>query len=82
MERFNSVDLYHKSCILKQHANHLLRLELEDCSIELYAWERFFIEQHADGQQQVTKINFADKVDMLKYLERIVLDDLGYPTVA
>jgi hypothetical protein len=81
MEGFNSLDLYHKSNILKQHAKYLLTIEMDDYSVKLYAWDRFFIEQYSDEHQQVTKINIAGSSDMAKYLKRITLSDLGYPTV-
>ena len=78
MDGFNSLELYHRSNILKQQAIYLLTMEIGDCSVDLYAWERFFIEQHFDGQRQVTKINFVGGSDLWRYLEKIDLDDLGY----
>jgi hypothetical protein len=81
MEGFNSLDLYHKSNILKQQANYLVTIEIDEGTVKLYAWDRFFIEQHFDEEQQVTKINIVNASDMLKYLKKITLADLGYPTV-
>lgn len=81
MKAFNSLDLHHKSDILEQQANHLLTLEMEEFSVKLYTWDRFFIEQYFDEQQQVSGISIAGKNDMIKYLKRISLADLGYPTV-
>jgi len=81
MKAFNSLDLHHKSDILEQQANYLLTLEMEEFSVKLYTWDRFFIEQYFDEQQQVSGISIAGKNDMIKYLKRISLADLGYPTV-
>ena len=81
MEGFNSLDLYHKSNMLEQQANYLLTLEIEDCSVKLYTWDRFFIEQYYNEEQHVTKISLATRGDMAKYLEKISLGDLGYPSV-
>jgi hypothetical protein len=81
MKGFNSLDLFYKSDILKQQANYLLTMEVEEYSIKLYTWDRFFIEQFFNSEQQVTKINIAENLDMQKYLKNISLSDLGYPTV-
>lgn len=81
MKNFNSLDLHHKRDILKQQADYLLTMEADEYSVKLYAWDRFFIEQYLDSEQQVIKINIADLADMHKYLKRISLGDLGYPTV-
>jgi hypothetical protein len=81
MKGFNSLDLYYKSDILKQQASYLLTLEMDESSVKLYAWDRFFIEQYFDEQQQVTKICIAHSGEMFKYLKKITLKDLGYPTV-
>ena len=81
MKGFNSLDLYYKSDILKQQADYLLTMEIEEYSIKLYAWDRFFIEQYFDSEQQVIKISIAETLDMNKYLKDISLSDLGYPTV-
>ena len=81
MEGFNSSDLYFKSNILKEQADYLLTMLLEEGSVKLYSWERFFIEQYFDDEQQVTKIKLAGSSDMLKYLKKINLSDLGHPTV-
>ena len=78
MKGFNSLDLNHKSDILKQQANYLLTLEMEDFSVKLYTWDRFFIEQYFDEEQRVTKICIAGRDDMIKYLKKISLADLGY----
>jgi hypothetical protein len=56
-------------------------MEMEEYSVKLYAWDRFFIEQYFDTEQQVTKINIAESRDMQKYLKNISLSDLGYPRV-
>jgi hypothetical protein len=81
MKGFNSLGLDYKSDILKQQAEYLLTMEIEENSVKLYAWDRFFIEQYFDTGQQVTKINIADGRDMQRYLKNISLSDLGYPTV-
>lgn len=81
MKGFNSLDLYRKSNILKEQANYLLEIEVDNYRVKLYAWDRFFIEQQFDEEQQVTKINIAENSDMQKYLQKITLGDLGYPTV-
>lgn len=81
MKGFNSLDLHYKSDILKQQADYLLTMEMEEYSVKLYAWDRFFIEQYFDTEQQVTKINIAESRDMQKYLKNISLSDLGYPRV-
>lgn len=80
MKGFNSLDLYRKSNILKEQANYLLEIEIDNYSVKLYAWDRFFIEQFFDEEQQVTKINIAKSSDLQKYLKKITLGDLGYPT--
>ena len=79
MEGFNSSDLYHKSNLLKQQADYLLTLQWDDGSVKLYSWDRFFIEQYFDAEQQVTRIQLVWSSGMLKYLRRINLGDLGYP---
>lgn len=81
MKPFNNLDLHHKSEILKQQANYLLTLEMEEFSVKLYTWDRFFIDQYFDEEQQVSRICIAEKDDMIKYLKKISLADLGYPTV-
>jgi hypothetical protein len=81
MKSFNSLDLHDKRDILKQQANYLLTLEMEEFSVKLYTWDRFFIEQYFDEEQQVSRICIAGKDDMIKYLKKIKLADLGYPTV-
>ena len=81
MEGFNSLDLYHKSEILKQQANYLLTLEMEEFNVKLYTWYRFFIEQYFDEELRVAKISIAGNSEMIKYLKKINLADLGYPTV-
>jgi hypothetical protein len=82
MKAFNSLDLYHKSDILKQLANYLLTLEMGEFSVKLYTWDRFFIEQYFNEEQRVSRISIAGKDDMIKYLKKINLADLGYPTVS
>ena len=79
MKGFNSLDLYHKSDILRQQANYLLTLQMEEFSVKLYTWDRFFIEQYFDEEQRVSRISIAGKNDMIKYLKKINLADLGYP---
>lgn len=81
MEGFNSLDLYYKSNILKQQATYLLTLYIDVISVKLYAWDRFFIEQYFDEEQQVARINIAESGEMRKYLKSITLKDLGYLTV-
>ena len=81
MKGFNSLDLYHKSEILKQQADYLLTLAMDENLVKLYTWDRFFIEQYFNGHQQVTNIKIAGVLDMIKYLKKISLSDLGYPTV-
>ena len=81
MKGFNSLDLYHKSEILKQQADYLLTAEMNENSVKLYTWDRFFIEQYFNSELQVTKIKIAGAADMIKYLKKISLNDLGYPTV-
>jgi hypothetical protein len=81
MKGFNSLDLYHKSDILKQQANYLLTLETEEYSVKLYTWDRFFIEQYFDEEQRVSRISIAGNNEMIKYLKKISLADLEYPTV-
>jgi hypothetical protein len=81
MEGFNSLDLYHKSEILKQQANYLLTLEMEEFSVKLYTWDRFFIEEYFDEELRVIKICIAGNREMIKYLKMINLADLGFPTV-
>ena len=81
MKGFNNLDLYRKSNILKEQANYLLEIEVDNYGVKLYAWDRFFIEQHFDEEQQVTKIDIVENSDMQKYLKKITLGDLGYPTV-
>jgi hypothetical protein len=81
MKGFNSLDLYHKSEILKQQANYLLTLEMEGFSVKLYTWDRFFIEQYFDEELRVVKICIAGNGEMVKYLKKINLADLGYPPV-
>ena len=51
-----------------------------DYSVELYTWDRYFIEQYFDTEQQVSKINIAGPVDMEKYLNLIGLSGLGNPS--
>lgn len=80
MEGFNNADLYHKSNLLRQQADHLLTMQLDDGSVKLYSWERFFIEQYFDDEQRVTNIQLVGSPGMLKYLKEITLGDLGYPT--
>ena len=79
MKGFNSLDLSHKSDILKQQANYLLTLQMEEFSVKLYTGDRFFIEQYFDEEQRVSRISIAGKNDMIKYLKKINLADLGYP---
>ena len=81
MKGFNSLGLHHKSDILKQQAKYLSTLEMEEFSAKLYTWDRFFIEQYIDEEQRVSRICIAGKDDMNKYLRKINLADLGYPTV-
>jgi hypothetical protein len=81
MEALNSLDLHHKSDILKQQANYLLTLEMGELSVKLYTWDRFFIEQYFDEEQRVSKISIAGRDDMIKYLKKIGQADLGYPIV-
>lgn len=81
MKGFTSLDLQHKSAILKEQANYLLTLEMDGHSVKLYTWDRFFIEQYFDEERQVSRISIAGMDDMIKYLEKINLADLGYPTV-
>jgi hypothetical protein len=81
MEGFNSLDLYHKSEILKQQANYLLTLETDKVSVKLYAWDRFLIEQYFDQESRVVKVCIAGNGEMIKYLKKINLADLGYPPV-
>lgn len=81
VENFNGLNLQHKSNILKQQATYLLTLDIEECSVKLYTWDRFFIEQYFDEEQQVTKINIVEDDGLVKYLKSISLSDLGYPTV-
>lgn len=52
MEGFKNSDLYHKSNLLKQQADYLLTIQLDDGSVKLYSWERFFIEEYLDDEQQ------------------------------
>lgn len=80
MEGFKNSDLYHKSNLLKQQADYLLTIQLDDGSVKLYSWERFFIEEYLDDEQQVTKIQLVGSSGMLKYLKGIDLGYLGYPT--
>jgi hypothetical protein len=81
MRGFNSLDLYRKNDILKQQANYLLTIEMDEFTVKLYAWDRFFIEQYFNEEGQVVRICLAGKEDMTKYLKKINLADLGYPTV-
>jgi hypothetical protein len=81
MKGFNSLDLYYKSDILKQQADYLITIDIEECSVKLYSWDRFFIEQYFDAENQVSSITIASGLDMPKYLKTISLADLGYPTV-
>ena len=80
MKGFTSLDLQHKSDILKEQANYLMTLGMDGHSVKLYTWDRFFIEQYFDAEQQVSRISIAGMDDMIKYLEKINLADLGYPT--
>lgn len=79
MKGFNSLDLYYKSDLLKQQANFLVTLEMTAFSVELYTWDRFFIEQYFDEMHQVSRISIAGKDDLIKYLDAIDLSDIGYP---
>ena len=80
MKGFNSLDLYYKSDLLKQQADYLLTMKMKDYSVKLYTWDRYFIEQYFDVEQQVSKISIAAPVDMEKYLKLIGLSDLGSHT--
>lgn len=52
MKGFNNLDLYRKSNILKEQANYLLEIEVDNYGVKLYAWDRFFIEQHFDEEHR------------------------------
>jgi hypothetical protein len=81
MTSFNSLDLPNKSDILRQQANYLLSIEFEHYTVKLFTWDRFFIEEYFDNdQEQVTRIKLAGSHDILKYLKQISLKDLGSPT--
>jgi hypothetical protein len=77
MKGFSSLDLYHKSDILEQQADYLMTVQINQYSVKLYGWDRFFIEQYFDNEcEKVTRINIAGTADMRKYLENITLADL------
>lgn len=78
MKGFNSLDLFFKGDILRRQADYVLSVTYSHYTVKLYSWDRFFIEQYFDLEQQlITKITIAGQSDLTKYLNDISLADLG-----
>lgn len=80
MEGFNSLDLYQKSETLKQQSNYVLTLEMEDL-VSNFIYGIAFIEQCFDEELRVVEVGVAPNGEMIKYLKKINLADVRYPTV-
>jgi hypothetical protein len=79
MNVFNNLGLKEKCDILRKHALYVTAVSYYHYTIKLYTWDRFFIEEYFDNEQdEVTRITIAEHRDMMKYLDCIRLSDLGY----
>jgi hypothetical protein len=82
MKGFNNLDLFFKSDLLRKQAQYLVSTGYYHYTVKLFTWDRFFIEQYYDNEQEkITRITLAGKTDMEKYLKDISLSDLGLPVI-
>jgi hypothetical protein len=68
MEGSDASDLRCQADILKKQAKYLLSITYYHFTVKLFACNRLFIEQYYDNEQQR---------DMDKYMNQIILTDLG-----
>jgi hypothetical protein len=81
MKGFNSLELFFKKDFVKKNAKFLISTESERCTVKLYSWDKFFIEQYFDNEHQVIiMVVLVGKKDLDKYLKEISISDLGLIT--
>jgi hypothetical protein len=75
---FNNLGLLEKCDILRKHALYITAISYYHYTIKLYTWDRFFIEEYFDNEQdEITRITIAEQHDMVKYLDCIDLSDIA-----
>jgi hypothetical protein len=78
MRGYSNIDLYYKMNLLRKHAKLLFTTEHFNFTVNLFTWDRFFIEQYFDHDyEQISRISIANAEDMVKHLEQIDVSDLG-----
>ena len=81
MKGFNSLDLFFKCDFVRKNAYYLVSTGYYHYTVKLYSWNKFFIEQYYDNEQELTtRVTLATVKDMDKYLPDISLADLGLYT--
>jgi hypothetical protein len=81
MKGFNSLELFFKKDFVKSNARFLLSIQFFQHTVELYYWDKFFIEQYFDNQQKkITFVKLANTSDLEKYIMEINISDLGLLT--
>ena len=79
MRGYSNIDLYYKKNLLRKHAVYLFTTEYFNFTVQLYSWDRFFIEQYFDlEREEISRISIANNQDMNKHLNQIGLSNLGF----
>jgi hypothetical protein len=81
MKGFNSLELFFKKDFVRRNAKFLISTGGVRCTVKLYSWDNFFIEQYIDNKhQEIILVTLASKKDLEKYLKEISISDLGLIT--
>lgn len=81
MKGFNSLELFFKKDFVRKNAKFLISTGSVRCTVKLYSWDKFFIEQYFDNEHQVIiMVMLVNKKDLDKYLKEISISELGLIT--
>jgi hypothetical protein len=78
MEIFESLSFQEKNAILKESRYLFTTADHQNFSINLYSWDRFFIEEYFDfNKEQTTQITITTARNLEKILQSISRCDLN-----
>lgn len=79
VEVFNNLMFLEKCDILKKHGSFVLSITYYHYTIKLYSWDRFFIEEYFENEEdEITRIKMVEGSDLEKYLHDITLSDIAW----
>jgi hypothetical protein len=82
MKGFNALDIFFKVNFIIENGKHVLNTNYGNYAVDLFSWDRFFFELYRDrNMTTVTRASQASPRDMVKYLNKISLADLGVRTM-